>query len=337
MRFASLFIGLLLVFLACTKDYEDPEVYKLSIPYGFPQPVFPADNELTQSRVALGKKLFYDPVMSRDSTRSCGSCHFPHLAFSDSVALSPGVEDRPANRNAPSLANVIYQEKLLREGGLPSLEMQVLVPVQEHNEFDYSLIFIAQRLLRNQEYVELSQKAYGRAPDPYVITRAIAAFERTFISGGSPFDQWYFQGKKETINREAVRGFALFQSERLGCNQCHNGFLFTNQSFANNGLYEDYNDPGRYRFTGLESDRAVFKIPSLRNIALTSPYMFDGSLPTLDAVIDHYQTGGKAHPNKSTLIKPFQLTPQERSELLAFLHSLTDEQFVNDPAFRQDL
>jgi cytochrome c peroxidase len=181
--------------------------------------------------------------------------------------------------------------------------------------------------------MDLAQKAFGRAPDPYVITRALAAFERTLVSGDSPFDQWYFQGKNEAVDHDVVRGFALFQSDRLGCNQCHNGFLFTNQSFANNGLYEEYTDPGRYRFTGLETDRAVFKIPSLRNIALTAPYMFDGSLPTLDAVIDHYQTGGKAHPNKSPLLKPFQLTPQERSELLAFLRSLTDEQFVNNSNF----
>lgn len=335
MRVAGLFFVFLFVFVACTKDNEEAtDVYELRIPTGFPQPAIPEDNELTQSRVALGKRLFYDPVLSRDSTRSCASCHFAHLAFSDSVALSLGVEDRPGTRNAPSLANVIYQEKLLREGSLPTLEMQVLVPVQEHNEFDYSLLFITERLLRNPEYVELSKKAYDRVPDPYVITRALAAFQRTLLSGNAPFDQWYFQGKNGAINMEVVRGFALFQN--LGCKQCHSGFLFTNQSFANNGLYEEYTDPGRYRFTELESDRAVFKIPTLRNIALTAPYMFDGSLHTLDAVIDHYQTGGKAHPNKSPLIKPFQLTPQERSELLAFLRSLTDEQFVNNPAFKQD-
>lgn len=336
MRFAGLFLGFLLVFIACTKEDNDTDVYTLNVPYGFPQPVIPADNELTQTRVALGKKLFYDPVLSRDSTRSCGSCHFAHLAFSDSVAVSLGIEDRPGTRNAPSLANVIYQEKLLREGSLPTLEMQVLVPVQEHNEFDYSLVFITERLLRNPEYVDMAQKAYGRAPDPYVITRAIAAFERTLVSGDSPFDQWYFQGKNQVVNEDVVRGYALFQSERLGCNHCHSGFLFTSQLFANNGLYEEYTDPGRYRFTGLESDRAVFKIPTLRNIALTAPYMFDGSLSTLDAVIDHYQTGGKAHPNKSPLLNPFQLTNQERSELLAFLRSLTDEQFVNNPAFKQN-
>lgn len=336
----ALFSGCLVLLLAaCRKEEplppepgENPVL--LQIPVGFPQPQIPADNALTAERIALGKRLFYDPILSRDSTISCASCHKQSLAFADSMATSPGVEGRPGVRNSPTLANVAYQKTLLREGGLPTLEMQILVPIQEHNEFDFNILSIMERLEKNPEYVQMAQQAYGRKPDPFVITRSIAAFERTLLSGNSAFDQWYFQGKKRALSPEAQRGFALFNSERLGCNQCHSGFLFTNQAVANNGLYETYADPGRMRLTGLESDRAVFKIPTLRNAALTAPYMHDGSLKTLDAVIDHYQTGGRPHPNKSPLLKPFHLTPAERRDLLAFLTSLTDPSFLQNPDFQ---
>lgn len=336
----ALFSGCLVLLLAaCRKEEplppepgENPVL--LQIPVGFPQPQIPADNALTAERIALGKRLFYDPILSRDSTISCASCHKQSLAFADSTATSPGVEGRPGVRNSPTLANVAYQKTLLREGGLPTLEMQILVPIQEHNEFDFNILSIMERLEKNPEYVQMAQQAYGRKPDPFVITRSIAAFERTLLSGNSAFDQWYFQGKKRALSPEAQRGFALFNSERLGCNQCHSGFLFTNQAVANNGLYETYADPGRMRLTGLESDRAVFKIPTLRNVALTAPYMHDGSLKTLDAVIDHYQTGGRPHPNKSPLLKPFHLTPAERRDLLAFLTSLTDPSFLQNPDFQ---
>lgn len=340
MRRICLFIGLLSCLVACRKDDSQlplpPETdeYTLRIPFGFPVPVIPADNVLTKSRVALGKRLFYDPALSADSTRSCASCHAPHLAFSDSTAVSLGIKNRLGTRNSPSLANVAYQQKLLREGGVPTLEMQVLVPIQEHNEFDFNILLVAERLSRMPEYVAMAEKAYGRAPDPFVITRAIAAFERTLLSGGSPYDEWFFQGKNAAVSAAVKRGYDLFQSEKLSCGKCHEGFLFTNQSFANNGLYAVYPDSGRIRLTGLESDRAVFKVPSLRNIALTAPYMHDGSLTTLETVLDHYQTGGKAHPNRSVLLQPFALTVQERADVLAFLQSLTDAGFVTDPAFR---
>jgi cytochrome c peroxidase len=332
-------IGLLLLVLAaCQKEDpapalpQDTDVYTLSIPTGFPMPDIPADNALTKSRVALGRRLFYDPALSADSTRSCASCHAPHLAFSDSTAVSLGIENRAGTRNAPTLANVAYQQKLLREGGVPTLEMQILVPFQERHEFDFNILLAAERLNRMPEYVQMAETAYGRKPDAFVITRSIAAFERTLLSGDAPFDQWFFQGKNEAISASAKRGYDLFQSEKLNCGTCHTGFLLTNQSFTNNGLYEVYPDSGRFRLTGLESDRAVFKVPTLRNIALTAPYMHDGSLPTLEAVLDHYQTGGKAHPNKSPLLKPFALTAQERTDLLAFLQSLTDSGFVTNAA-----
>ncbi|MDO8365154.1 MAG: cytochrome c peroxidase [Saprospiraceae bacterium] len=297
-------------------------------------PEIPADNVLTKSRVELGRRLFYDPALSADSTRSCGSCHSAYLAFSDSTSVSLGIENRPGTRNSPSLANVAYQKKLLREGGVPTLEMQILVPIQEHNEFDFNILRVAERLQKMPEYVAMAKKAYDRVPDAFVITRSIAAFERTLLSGDASYDQYAFQGKNDALSASEKRGLDLFQSDRLQCSKCHAGFLFTNQDFMNNGLYEDYPDSGRFRLTGLEVDRGVFKVPSLRNIGLTAPYMHDGSLTTLEAVIDHYHTGGKSHPNKSALLKPFSLTGQERADLLAFLRSLTDHKFITNPEFR---
>ncbi len=332
-------IGILLA--ACHKEENipvvapDPDIYILQVPMGFPAPAIPADNALTQARVTLGKRLFYDPGLSADSTRSCGSCHAQHLAFSDSTAVSIGIAARSGTRNTPTLANVAYQKRLLREGGVPTLEMQVLVPIQEHNEFDFNILLVAERLKKIPEYVELSAKAYDRELDPFVLTRAIAAFERTLLSGNSPYDQYAYQGKNTALSAAEKRGLALFQSDRLNCAKCHEGFLFTNQTYTNNGLYEVYPDSGRIRLTGLESDRGVFKVPSLRNVARSAPYMHDGSLPSLAAVVDHYQTGGKLNPNKSNLITPFTLTMQERADLLSFLRSLTDLDFISNPAFSQ--
>lgn len=312
----------------------ETEEYFLHIPAGFPTPDIPADNGLTKSRVELGRSLFYDPALSADSTRSCGSCHAAYLAFSDSTAVSLGIENRAGSRNAPTLANVAYQKRLLREGGVPTLEMQILVPIQEHNEFDFNILLVAERLQKMPRYVALAEKAYGRTPDAFVITRAIAAFERTLLSGNSPYDQYAFQGKSNALSVTEKRGLVLFEGKKLNCSTCHAGFLFTHQDFTNNGLYENYPDSGRISLTGLESDRAVFKVPSLRNVALTAPYMHNGSLPTLESVVDHYQTGGKSHPNKSLLLKPFILNAQERADLLAFLRSLTDQTFIANPEFR---
>lgn len=329
---------LLVSLLACQKEKQEPAFPEplLAVPPGFPEPAFPADNELTPARWALGKKLFYDPVLSRDSTLSCASCHLPAKAFSDTVAFSPGVGGLPGTRNAPTLANVAYQPYYLREGGVPTLEMQILVPIQEHNEFDFNILLIAERLQRDTGYARMSREAYGRDPDPFAITRSIACFERTFISGQSRYDQFVFQEKNTALTAAEKRGLDLFFSQKTNCSQCHGGFNFSNYAFENNGLYADYSDPGRYRLTGLESDRARFKVPTLRNIALTAPYMHDGSMTTLEAVTEHYNSGGKQHPNKNALLQPLGLTATEKSDLVAFLRSLTDEPFVNNPKFRQD-
>lgn len=306
----------------------------MEIPEGFPEMEIPAENEFTQARWELGKKLFYDPVLSIDSSISCGSCHKQALAFADDVPFSDGVMGRPGTRNSPSLANIGYHPYFTREGGVPTLEMQILVPIQEHNEFDFNIVLLGERLKRDSLYVRMSREAYGREPGPFVITRAIANFERSLMSGNSPYDRFYYQGDEKALTKAERAGMDLFFSERLGCSSCHGGFNFTNYAFENNGLYEDYADPGRFRLTNDPADSARFKVPSLRNIGLTAPYMHDGSFATLKAVIDHYQSGGKNHPHKSENIQSFSLSTKEKEQLIAFLHSLTDFEFIDNEMFR---
>jgi len=339
MRFKKvLFHGILVYVIlsqlgACKKDTIDVvEESKIQIPQGFPNISFPADNAYSKSRWELGKKLFFDPILSIDSTKSCASCHKPELAFADELAFSPGVENRPGTRNSPSLANVAYQPYLLREGSVPTLEMQVLVPIQEHNEFAHNIVDIAQELALIEEYVQMSKAAYGQEPNPFVITRAIANFERSILSGNSNYDKW-MNGSYQALNASEQRGLTLFTG-KANCSACHSGFNFSNYAFENNGLDSIYQDIGLMRFTGLESDRSKFKVPSLRNVGLTAPYMHNGSIQSLAEVIEHYNAGGLPHKNKSNLIKPLQLSSTEKSDLLAFLISLNDYGFINDERWK---
>lgn len=331
-------VSCLLAFLtACQQDdvvkpLHVPQIGE--IPPGFPDIDVPEGNTHTAERWALGKKLFFDPILSVDSTVSCASCHQAALAFSDDLAFSPGVANRPGTRNAPTLANVAYHPYFTREGGVPTLEMQVLVPIQEHNEFDFNIVLLAERLASDTTYVKLAQSAYNRSPDPFVITRALACFERSLISGWSPYDLYTAQETPDALTASAKRGMDLFFSEKTNCASCHGGFNFTNYAFENNGLYKNYTDLGRFRLTGKEEDRALFKVPSLRNIELTGPYMHDGSLHSLEEVIAHYQSGGQDNDEKSSLIHPLQLSSDEKNDLIQFLHALTDQSFVQNPVFK---
>jgi len=333
------FYLLLLVFLtvSCRDEGEIEPLYLpdlMEVPRGFPEVEEPKGNEFTKARWELGKKLFFDPILSADSSISCNSCHHPQLAFSDNRAFSEGIQKRLGTRNSPTLANVAYHPYFTREGGVPTLEMQILVPIQEHDEFDFNILLIAERLQQNAEYVAMAQIAYNREPDAFVITRSLACFERSLLSGNSQYDQFLQYDKTDALTDLEKRGMELFFSSRTNCSECHSGFNFTNYAFENNGLYEDYEDEGRFRLTSNEADRALFKVPSLRNIALTAPYMHDGSLQTLEEVIEHYQSGGENHPHKNDLLKPLDLTETEQVAIVAFLHSLTDESFVQNPLFK---
>lgn len=331
-------IGLLLlclfvVLFACKKEsqtiiYNDN--YVLESPSYFPKAAIPADNQLTKSRVALGKLLFNEKLFAADSSISCASCHQSSLAFANLMAINFGSANVQGTRNAPSLANVLYQPYLLREGGVPTLEMQVLVPIQEHNEFNNNILQIVEKLKDKESYSVLAAKAYNRPFDAFVLTRALAAFQRTLISSNSPYDA-YLSGKQDALSYNALQGRNLF-FDSLNCSNCHSGALLTNFAFENNGLYETYKDVGRERFTKNANDRGKFKVPSLRNVGVTAPYMFDGSMPTLNDVINHYVSGGKNSTNKSVYIRPFSLSTNQRIQLLAFLESLTDYTFIHNKA-----
>jgi cytochrome c peroxidase len=335
----ALRLGILILILgifSCQNDENIEPLYVpdlMELPNGFPQIEFPEDNEFTMARWELGKKLFFDPIMSADSTLSCANCHQPELAFSDDVPFSFGVENRIGTRNSPSLANIAYHPYFTREGGVPTLEMQILVPIQEHNEFDFNIVLIAERLVKDSFYVSMSRTAYDREPDHFVITRALACFERSLLSGYSPYDQYTNYDKTSALTTSEIRGMNLFFSNKTNCSKCHSGFNFSNYAFENNGLYEEYEDDGRFRLTGEESDIALFKVQSLRNIEITAPYMHDGSMNSLEEVIEHYNFGGENHPHKSELIQPLNLTEKEKSDLIQFLKSLTDETFTNNQLF----
>lgn len=329
-RYTCLLGGLVLLVACLRKDIRTPVARLNAADFTFPEVPYTAENQFTPERFKLGKKLFFDPILSIDSTLSCASCHKPSLAFSDSVPFSPGVMDRPGTRNAPSLANVAFHPYFLKEGGVPTLEMQVLVPIQEHNEFAHNIVDIAEQLKKQPEYVRMCQDAYGRAPEAFTITRALGVFERSLISSNSPFDR-HLQGDRTAMGKEALRGMELFFSDRVGCTNCHSGPNFTQYAFETNRSDTADGDIGRMRFSKIPADRFRFKVPSLRNVELTAPYMHDGRLATLEDVVEHYNGGGHSRAAPNDKIKPLGLSNHEIAELVAFLHSLTDTLFVQDP------
>jgi cytochrome c peroxidase len=204
--------------------------------------------------------------------------------------------------------------------------MQVLVPLQEPSEMAHNIVTVCEELA--EDYAIRADAAYGRALDPFVMTRALATFQRTLISGNALWDQW--QRNEALASESEQRGADLFGAGGLGCDRCHQPPLFTTQDFANNGLDAVSIDPGRWRLTGEPSDSGAFKIPTLRNIGFTSPYMHDGRYGTLDEVLDHYASGGAGHAHQDTLLTAFELSTQDRLDLLAFLAALNDTAFVDD-------
>jgi cytochrome c peroxidase len=296
---------------------------------------YPEDNPPSEAAWKLGKRLFYEPLMSKDGSTSCASCHMADKAFSDTTMVSVGFDAQAGTRNSSPLFNVAFHPYYTREGGVATLEMQVLVPIQEAHEFNTNILVIAELLRKDDSYQEMSRKAYGRDLDYYVITRAIANFERSFISINSDYDR-FFKEDLTALNSVEIKGMKLFFSEKTQCSSCHSGFNFTNYMFANNGLYENYPDPGRFRLTKDEEDRSMFKVPSLRNVEFTGPYMHDGSVKSLKEVIDHYNSGGAKHINKSIKIQALNLADDEKKALVAFLKSLSDREFITNEKYKKD-
>ena len=333
---ATLFplLGVAAFLSGCSKDptttaEELDHPYALELPPGAPTVPVPAENALTEKRVELGKLLFNEKGMSGDGSLSCASCHLDDHAFSDVVAFSEGTGGALGFRNAPSLANVAYHPSYFRDGGVPTLELQVLAPLHDPVEMNSNINAVADRLRNTEPYRSLSLIAYDRELDPYVITRSIACYERTLISGWSRFDR-YQHGDATALSTDELAGWAIFSSAGTGCTGCHNGFDLSDHSFQNIGTSMDYSaDAGRYRITLMDADIGKFKVPTLRNVALTAPYLHDGSMATLGEVIDHFASGGLAHPNKSPLLQPFTLSPGEKDQLIAFLNALTDDRSLD--------
>jgi len=337
-RISCILISILFCCSAVYKIAEKPFV--LNVPEGFPQPFIPEDNTLTYARIELGKKLFYDTILSADQSLSCASCHAQTLAFSDGKQKSIGFNHELADRNSMPLINLAWSNAFFWDGGVSSLELQVLKPLTSPNEMNLPVEHAISRLNADKTYKKLFKKAYGTDPDANTLFKAIASFERTLISGNTKFDAYFYRKDATVFNESELRGYKLFfAGEKVHCGSCHSGINLTNNTFQNNGLYLEYPDQGRYRITGKESDKGKFKVPTLRNIALTSPYMHDGSLATLDEVIDHYNTGGVSHPNKSEHVhihKGMKLTIQDKKDLVNFLHTLTDIEFITNAAFQPE-
>ncbi len=290
---------------------------------------FPEDNQYSKEKAALGRQLFFDKRLSTNNTVSCASCHIPEYAFTDRLPQSEGVMGRRTERNSPTLLNAAFLKTVMFDAHLPTLEMQVIVPIQEHVEMDMKMGDLIKKLQKIPEYQEAAKKIFNRDFDPYVLTRSIATFERTLISQDSKFDR-YKKGDKKALNKDELAGYHLF-SEVLACTKCHHEPFFTNYEARNNGLYADYGkDNGRFRINNDSTDIGKFKVPTLRNIELTYPYMHDGSLGSLSDVIDHYAKGGEDHSNKDPLVKPFVITDIQKRQLISFLKALTDTTYMKD-------
>lgn len=315
--------------IGCQTD--EPVPYPVATPSWFPKMEIPTENQLTQARIDLGRKLFYEPLLSSDSTVSCGSCHQQEKAFSDGIPIAIGVNNVMGLRNAPTLANIGYSPYFFHDGGVETLELQSQQPIFSVEEMNFSIAGFLERIEDDAEYKRMFNEAYGRAPDAFGISRAISAFQRTFISANSRYDQYAYQGKKQALSAQEIRGKELFFSDRTKCANCHEAPLFTNYQFENIGLYQQYADSGRARISHLSQDNGKFKVPTLRNVALTAPYMHNGSLQTLEEVVEHFNTGGVGHANQSDNIYPLNLTQTEKADLVAFLNTLTDLGFRSNP------
>jgi cytochrome c peroxidase len=343
---------------------ETNQTIELAPPLGLPSVPVPADNVLTRAKIELGRKLFMDRRLSPNHTMSCAMCHVPEQGFaSNELGGAVGIEGRSVRRNSPTLYNVAYFERLFHDGREISLENQIWGPLLARNEMgNPSVGYVIERIRSLPDYRGLFEAAFGgRSPGIETIGAAIASYERTLYSGRSRFDRWRYGGEPNALTKEEQEGFALFAG-KARCATCHavgaNAALFTDQRFHNTGIGWErtvakprkykvqlapgvfteldeaaiasvsepvQNDVGRYEVTLNPDDRWAYKTPSLRNVALTGPYMHDGSIQTLAQVVDFYDKGGIENPVKDPQLQPLGLTPQEKQALVAFLLSLTGD------------
>lgn len=334
--------------ICCSDKVKVATPYTLNIPILFdeklPDPNIPADNPLTVEGIALGKKLFYETLLSGDNSQACASCHAPSTAFTDTNRFSIGIDNIAGTRNAMPIMNMAfnYQDKFFWDGRSIGLEAQAFEPVTNPIEMHDTWPNAVSKLQAHPDYPAMFKAAFGtEIIDSVLVSKAIAQFERILISGESKFDKYLRFETSLTISEQ--NGFSIFMNENKGdCFHCHgdpNNPLWTDNDFHNNGLDATFTDNGLGDVTGNPADNGKFKTPTLRNLAFTAPYMHDGRFNTLDEVIEHYSTGLQNSATIDPLMKKVSnggvnLTPQEKADLKAFLLTLTDSSFLTNPAYQ---
>jgi cytochrome c peroxidase len=305
----------------------------IDAPLGLPPVPIPADNPPTQESIALGRKLFFDAILSADDTVSCASCHDPKLGFADGMPTAKGIKGQLGKRNAPTVLNAAYYPVLFLDGRAASLEEQAGGPIANPIEMGQTHDVTAAKIAKIAEYKQEFEKVFG--PGSVTIEKiamALASFERTVLSGDSPFDRYLYKDDKTAMSEAAIRGLKIFTDKKRGnCSTCHTigetYSLFSDGKFHNIGAginaSGEMTDLGRYEQTGNKADKGAFRTPGLRNVALTAPYMHDGSLKTLKDVVDFYAGGGTSNPQLDPEIHELKLSGQERADLVEFLQSLT--------------
>jgi cytochrome c peroxidase len=322
-----------------------PQPYILNYPDDYPEMVIPTDNPTTMDGANLGRHLFFDPILSADSTMSCINCHLPEASFTDNKAVSPGIDGISGRFSSMSLFNVgFYDTGLFWNGRSPNLEMQALQPIEDPLELHDTWENVERKLRGTERYHELFRKAFGIEKTTEITrdlaTKALAQFQRTIVaSGQSKYDLWkagdYFFTDLEFF------GYQMFfdvndDFKQVECNHCHADPLLTSNDYLNNGLqeaetFDDFENLGLGEVTGRRVDNGLFRVPTLYNVMLTAPYMHDGRLATIDDVLDHYDSGGKNSPSADALLRPLEMTNLERRALKAFLHTLTDTAYLSNP------
>lgn len=315
--------------------------YNLELPDGFPPMEIPDDNPLTVEGIELGRALFYDIRLSGNNTQSCADCHIAQFGYADSAKFSLGIDGLKGKRNAMAVVNVGYNLASFWDGRAKTLEDQALMPVTDPLEMNATWPDVLVKLNADEDYREKFKVAFKvDVIDSFDVAKAIAQFERTMISGNSRFDK-YVNGEL-LLETNELRGFQVFATERGDCFHCHGTSLLTGFAFENNGLQQTMTDIGYGGVTGLSTDNGKFRPPSLRNIALTAPYMHDSRFNTLEEVVEFYNSGvNQNSPNVSPLMLKanringsLNLTAQEKADLVAFLKTLTDEDFINNKSFQ---
>jgi cytochrome c peroxidase len=354
LRLLAIFFGLITLFYACRKEIDvfRPTPYALKIPSHFPQMPVPIDNPMTMEGVALGRKLFHDKKLSGNNTMACATCHMPSSAFAEPTRYSTGISGAVGDKNAMALINLGWQKNFFWDGRTLTLEELILEPVSNPIEMHLAWSEAELRLNEDVAYKRLFLKAFGTPKiSKELVAKAIAQFLRTMISGKSKFDVMYkwennipFEGGDQaifqTISSTEFAGYDLFKSlNGADCFHCHNGPLMQVQKFSNNGLDATFSDLGRGKVTGNANDNGKFKVPTLRNIELSAPYMHDGRFANLDEVIGHYSFGVITSPTIDPLMEfanqgGVQLNSFERNLLKEFLLTLTDHSFINNPEFK---